>query len=125
MTNRIVAANLRLKRAYEPPGADDGLRILVDRLRPRSVSKTHAGLDGWGKEVASSWALRKWFGRDPARWQEFRQRYASEQRQNPEPVRRLRALARARAVTLVYAAHDQDHNDAVVLRDIMLGRSPR
>jgi uncharacterized protein YeaO (DUF488 family) len=124
MTNRIVAANLKLKRAYEPAAPEDGLRILVDRLWPRGVSKSKAALDGWEKEIAPSTALREWFGHDPARWQAFRQRYAAEVRQNPEPLRRLRALARARTVTLVYAAHDRDRNDAVVLRDIILGRSP-
>ena len=122
MSNRIGAANVKLKRAYEPAAEGDGLRILVDRLWPRGVSKAEAALDQWEKAVSPSTSLRKWFGHDPARWQEFRSRYAAEVREHPEPLSRLRALARKSPVTLVYSAHDEIHNDAVVLRDLVLGR---
>jgi len=122
MARRIPAANVRLKRAYESPSANDGTRVLVDRLWPRGVAKADAAVDVWLKDLAPSTALRKWFGHDPARWPEFRQRYAEELRQHPELFDQLRELARAGPVTLVYSAHDELHNDAVVLRDLVLGR---
>ena len=122
MARRIPAANVRLKRAYESPSANDGTRVLVDRLWPRGVAKADAAVDVWHKDLAPSTALRKWFGHDPARWPEFRQRYAEELRQHPELFDQLRELARAGPVTLVYSAHDELHNDAVVLRDLVLGR---
>jgi uncharacterized protein YeaO (DUF488 family) len=123
MSSQVAAAYVKLKRAYEPAAENDGLRILVDRLWPRGVSKAEAALDRWEKDISPSTALRKWFGHDPARWQEFRRRYAEEVRQHPEPLGRLRALARKHPITLVYSAHDEVHNDAVVLRDLVLGRS--
>ena len=122
MSSRIAAANVKLKRAYEPAAKNDGLRILVDRLWPRGVSKAEAALDCWEKDISPTTALRKWFGHDPARWQEFRSRYAAEVRRHPEPPSRLRALARKQPITLVYSAHDETHNDAVVLRELVLGR---
>jgi len=122
MARRIPAANVRLKRAYESPSANDGTRVLVDRLWPRGVAKADAAVDVWLKDLAPSTALRKWFGHDPARWPEFRKRYAEELRQHPELFDQLRELARAGPVTLVYSAHDELHNDAVVLRDFVLGR---
>ena len=122
MARRIPAANVRLKRAYESPSANDGTRVLVDRLWPRGVAKPDAAVDVWLKDLAPSTALRKWFGHDPARWPEFRKRYAEELRQHPELFDQLRELARAGPVTLVYSAHDELHNDAVVLRDLVLGR---
>ena len=122
MARRIPAANVRLKRAYESPSANDGTRVLVDRLWPRGVAKADAAVDVWHKDLAPSTALRKWFGHDPARWPEFRKRYAEELRQHPELFDQLRDRARAGPVTLVYSAHDELHNDAVVLRDLVLGR---
>ncbi len=124
MAGKIRAGSVKLKRAYEPPAAADGRRILVDRLWPRGVSKAKAAIDGWIKEIAPSTALRKWFAHDPARWQEFRKRYAAEIREHPEQLRELRRLAGEGPVTLVYSAHDEAHNDAVVLRAILLGRWP-
>jgi uncharacterized protein YeaO (DUF488 family) len=121
--SRIAANNIRLKRAYEPATALDGPRILIDRLWPRGVTKDAAAIDEWVKEIAPSTALRKWFGHDPARWQEFRRRYAAEIRERPEELRNLRTRARRGLITLVYSAHDEEHNDAVVLRDVLLGRS--
>jgi uncharacterized protein YeaO (DUF488 family) len=122
MGTRILAGNVRLKRAYEPPAADDGERILVDRLWPRGVSRADAALDAWMKDIAPSTALRQWFAHDPARWDVFRDRYAEELRDHADLVEQLRERARRGPVTLVYSAHDAEHNDAVVLRDIVLGR---
>lgn len=122
MGKRITADNVKLKRAYERPEAGDGTRILIDRLWPRGVRKADAAIDQWAKDVAPSTALRKWFGHDPARWQEFRSRYAVEVHAHPEQLDRLRALARQGPITLVFSAHDEVHNDAVALRDFLLGR---
>jgi uncharacterized protein YeaO (DUF488 family) len=122
MNTKIAAANVKLKRAYEPSAAADGARILVDRLWPRGVRKADAAIDQWIKEIAPSTALRKWIGHDPARWQEFRRRYAIEVHDHPEELGKLRALARQGPVTLVFSAHDEVHNDAVVLRELLLGR---
>lgn len=120
MTGSVPASHLRLKRAYEPAEPDDGVRILVDRLWPRGVSKEKAALDDWIKDVAPSTALRKWFGHDPARWAEFQHRYRAELREQSVVLDRVRALAKAHVVTLVYGAHDVQHNDAVVLRSVLL-----
>ena len=120
MTHHIAAANVRLKRAYAEPAASDGTRILVDRLWPRGVRKADAAIDQWIKEIAPSTELRKWFGHDPARWDEFRSRYAAEVGQHPEELGQIRDLARQGIVTLVYSAHDEEHNDAVALRELLL-----
>ncbi len=125
MSSNIPAGNIKLKRGYEPPAAADGQRLLIDRLWPRGVSKAQAKVDRWIKDVAPSTDLRKWFDHDPARWQEFRGRYAAELRRQPQALRDLRKLARGGTVTLVYAARDEAHNNAVVLRDVLLGRWPR
>lgn len=122
MSQRIPAGNIRLKRAYEPAGRDDGTRVLVDRLWPRGVRKADAAVHRWAKELAPSTTLRKWFGHDPERWQEFRERYMREVREQAESLAQLRALARDGPITLVYAARDELHNDAVTLRDVLLGR---
>ena len=122
MRARIAAKNVNLKRAYEPAAARDGTRILIDRLWPRGVSKSRIALDQWIKDIAPSSKLRKWFGHDPARWPEFRSRYVMELRANAELVKQLRTLALERPITLVYSAHDEMHNHAIVLRDLILGR---
>jgi uncharacterized protein YeaO (DUF488 family) len=122
MSRTIPASHVRLKRAYEPPAADDGTRILIDRLWPRGVSKADAAIDEWMKDIAPSTALRKWFGHDPERWQEFRRRYRSEIQEHPDRLDRLRALARHGPITLVFAARDEAHNHALVLHDLLLGR---
>jgi len=116
----IPAAHIRLKRAYVPASPDDGIRILVDRLWPRGVSKAEALLDDWMKDIAPSTGLRQWFGHDPARWAEFRRRYGGELREHGEQLDHIRSLAKDRTVTLVYGARDSAHNDAVVLRDVLL-----
>jgi uncharacterized protein YeaO (DUF488 family) len=122
MNTRIVAGNVRLKRAYEPAQASDGKRVLVDRLWPRGVSKARAALDEWMKEIAPSTGLRKWFGHDPHRWLEFCRRYRTELHRNAALLSHVRSLARKGPVTLVYSAHDEVHNDAIVLRRVILGR---
>ena len=121
MKRKVPVDNVKLKRAYEPPAADDGMRILVDRLWPRGISKERAAIDQWLKEISPSTELRKWFGHDPARWNEFRRRYAKEVRQNTDLLDQLRSLARQGPITLVYSAHDEEHNDAVELRHLILG----
>ena len=121
MSKRLTANHIRLKRAYAPAAPDDGVRILADRLWPRGIRKADAAVDHWLKELAPSTELRKWFGHDPERWPEFRRRYADELRQHPEQLEQLRALAREAPITLVYSAHDEAHNDAVVLRRCLLG----
>ncbi len=122
MTGRIPADHVRLKRVYAPASADDGARVLVDRLWPRGVSKARAALRSWCKDVAPSTELREWFGHDPARWEGFCERYRAELKHNPEAVEALRTLARQGPVTLLFAARDETHNEAVVLRDVLLGR---
>lgn len=121
------ASHLRLKRAYDPAEPDDGVRILVDRLWPRGLSKADAALDDWMKEIAPSTELRQWFGHDPERWPEFQRRYRAELRQHTQELDRIRALAKKQTVTLVYSAHDKEHNDAIVLREVLLEgtRSPQ
>lgn len=120
MSTRAPAKNLHLKRAYEPASRDDGLRILVDRLWPRGVKKADAAIDRWERDLAPSAALRKWFGHDPARWVEFQRRYREELKAHAALVADLRAMVRKGPLTLVYGARDEEHNDAVVLRDVLL-----
>lgn len=110
---------VRIKRVYDEPAAADGLRVLVDRLWPRGLTKEKARLDDWLKELAPSDELRKWFGHDPARWEEFRERYRQELAGRPESMARLRALAGKGPVTLLFAAHDAAHNNAVVLKELL------
>ncbi|WP_363350462.1 DUF488 family protein [Methylocystis echinoides] len=112
---------LRLKRVYEPPEQDDGLRVLVDRLWPRGLAKEKAAVDHWAKEAAPSNELRRWFGHLPERWEEFAARYR-EELERPESqaeVAAIRRLLRESRVTLLFAAHDEERNNAVVLRDVL------
>jgi uncharacterized protein YeaO (DUF488 family) len=111
-----------LKRAYEPASPADGVRVLIDRLWPRGVTKRTAALDRWMKEIAPSTGLREWFGHDPERWREFRSRYRQELREHKPLLTELRAIARRGRLTLVYSARDAQHNDAVVIRNVLLGR---
>jgi len=114
---------VKLKRAYEPAARSDGRRILIDGLWPRGVPKAKLRVDEWRKEVASSAALRRWFGHDPAKWDEFRRRYARELDAHPDAWRPLRSAARRGRVTLVYGARDSEHNNAVALKDYLLSGS--
>lgn len=110
---------VRMKRAYEPAVRDDGYRVLVDRLWPRGVSKEEARLDEWARELAPSAELRRWFGHEPARFAAFRRRYLDELAAQDAKVRELRRRARGGTLTLVYGAHDSEHNDAVVLAELL------
>ena len=111
--------DVRLKRAYEPAAASDGERILIDRMWPRGVTREEARLSEWARELAPSTELRRWFAHDPARFAEFRRRYITELAGQEGKLRELRRRARAGTVTLVYAARDTEHNDAVVLAEIL------
>ncbi|HLI07885.1 MAG TPA: DUF488 domain-containing protein [Ktedonobacteraceae bacterium] len=110
--------NIALKRAYDEPAADDGTRVLVDRLWPRGLSKERARIDLWLKEVAPSAELRKWYGHDPEKFEEFRRRYESELATEParSEINKLRELAAQGRVTLIFATHDAEHSNAAVLR---------
>ena len=111
--------NIRVKRAYLPPEPEDGVRVLVDRLWPRDISKSDAKIDRWMKELAPSSELHRWFGHDPSRWEEFRRGYEAELPQRPDLLAELRELAQKGPLTLVFGARDEVHNQAVVLRDFL------
>lgn len=111
---------VRIKRVYEAPSRRDGTRVLVDRLWPRGVRKAEADIAQWMKEIAPSSELRQWFAHEPQRWQEFRRRYRAELRCHGEGLAQLRALARKGPLTLVYSARDETHNQAAVLREMLL-----
>lgn len=114
---------ITLKRAYEPASPADGQRILVERLWPRGVSKEKAALDLWLKDIAPSADLRAWYGHEPEKWPEFRRRYLQEIKENPEAVDELRRRLKQGRVTFVFAARDEEHNSARVLKDY-LGKTP-
>ena len=111
--------DIRRKRAYDPPATSDGYRVLIDRLWPRGVSKTDAAIDEWARELAPTTELRRWFGHDPERFAGFRRRYAAELGTHEEKLRELRRRARTGRLTLVYGARDEEHNDAVVLAEVL------
>jgi uncharacterized protein YeaO (DUF488 family) len=115
----LQGMDIRMKRAYEPADDSDGYRVLIDRLWPRGVSRERAELDEWIKELAPSGELRQWFGHDPARFDEFRRRYADELRSQRPLLTALRRRARLGTLTLVYSARDTEHNDAVVLAEVL------
>lgn len=110
---------VRVKRAYEPVERSDGYRVLVDRLWPRGVAKDEARLDEWPRELAPSPELRRWFGHEPERFEEFRRRYRDELATQADKLRELRRRAREGTVTLVYGARDTEHNGAVVLAELL------
>ncbi len=112
---------LRIKRVYDPPGKSDGVRILVDRMWPRGLSKERAAVDLWLRDLAPSGELRKWFGHDPERWAQFRQRYRRELGEHEENLKEIRAHTRQGDVTLLYAARDTEHNNAAALREYLSG----
>ena len=101
---RIAAGNVKLKRAYEAANAADGRRILIDRLWPRGIKKADAAIDLWLKDLSPSTGLRKWFGHEPARWEEFSRRYRAEIDSQPDQLAELRELAQSHPITLVYSA---------------------
>ena len=111
--------NVAIKRVYEEAAGTDGFRVLVDRVWPRGMTKEKAAIDLWAKNVAPTTALRQWFGHDPAKWDEFRERYREELKTNPA-LDELRATIRDKGkVTLLYGAKDEEHNQAVVLRQVL------
>ncbi len=115
---------VRIKRAYDPPSPDDGLRVLVDRLWPRGLSRAEVKIDLWLKEIAPSAELRHWFGHDPVKWSEFRRRYRAELAANLEAWEKLRDLLRGQErITLLFATRDAEHNSAVVLREKLDSRT--
>ena len=107
---------IQLKRAYDKPSRDDGLRVLVERLWPRGLTKERAAVDLWLKDVAPSPELRKWFGHDPDKWEQFQKRYWKELKENDDAVRLLKQKGKRGTVTLVYAARDEEHNGALALK---------
>jgi uncharacterized protein YeaO (DUF488 family) len=110
---------IKLKRAYEAASDDDGVRILVERLWPRGISKEKAKIDEWLKELSPSPELRKWFGHDPERWKEFQKRYRKELDQHQEMAKDLKRRARGKTITFVYAARDEEHNSALLLKEYL------
>ena len=122
---RGTAVDVRLKRAYEPAATSDGYRVLIDRLWPRGVSRERARLDEWDRELPPSTALREWFGHEPRRFEEFRRRYVEELRSERPRLSDLRRRARHGTLTLVYSARDTEHNDAVVLAEVLRRGLPK
>ncbi len=116
-----VALDVRIKRVYDAPDPTDGYRVLIDRLWPRGVSRERAHIDEWARDLAPSGDLRKWFGHDPERFQKFRECYRRELGEHAGEIDGLRERARHGPVTLVYAARDEQHNDAVVLAEVIEG----
>jgi len=114
---------IRLKRAYKKADPADGTRILVDRLWPRGLTKEKAAIDLWLKEIAPSTDLRKWFGHDPKKWRHFRGRYRTELKQHSAALQLIKSKAREGVVTLIYGARDQEHNEAVVLKEVLTTKS--
>ena len=110
---------IRLQRAYADPAPRGGKRILVERLWPRGLTKERAGIDAWIKEIAPSPTLRKWYGHDPDRWEEFQTRYRSELQANPESVERLRAEIGSGPVTFVFGSKEEEKNSASVLKEYL------
>ena len=115
----MAERELRIKRVYAEPSEDDGERILVDRLWPRGLTKAKAKVDLWLKEVAPSNELRKWFAHDPDRWAEFKRRYVAELKAADKPLSLLQQETSRETVTLLYGARDEEHNEAVVLLELL------
>lgn len=110
---------IAIKRIYDPPAEEDGFRVLVDRVWPRGMSKKKAAIDHWAREIGPSTALRKWFSHDPARWQEFKKRYQGELKGRTADLRQLLDQCGRRRMTLLFSAKDTEHNQAVVLKDVL------
>ena len=114
-----MALDVRTKRVYDPAEPGDGYRILIDRLWPRGVSRERAQLDEWARDLAPSDGLRKWFNHDPNRFPEFRERYREELGAHIDRIDELRVCASHGPVTIVYGARDTEHNDAVVIAELV------
>ena len=117
-------AHITIKRVYDPIDSGDGVRVLVDRLWPRGVSKQALKADHWLREVAPSDQLRQWFGHDPNRWEEFKLRYFAELQTKPETIELLLELAQEKGLVILYAARDVHHNQAIALQQYLLSLSP-
>jgi uncharacterized protein YeaO (DUF488 family) len=113
---------VKVKRVYEPPSRTDGLRVLVDRLWPRGLTKERAAVDLWLKDLAPSTELRKWFAHDPTKWKQFEARYRTELREKKDAIKLLKEKSKERTLTLLFGARDEEHNEALVLKQILEGR---
>ena len=123
MRRRATLLSIRLKRAYEPAAPDDGPRVLVDRVWPRGVSRARLTIDAWLRDLGPSTALRTWFGHDPRKWETFRTRYRAELAHKRALLAELEGYARGGRLTLVYGARDTEHNQAVVIKEMLERRS--
>jgi len=110
---------IKIKRVYDPISADDGKRILVDRLWPRGIKKEKAHIDEWLKEISPSNELRKWYSHDPAKWAEFKKRYKQEIAGETEPLKKIKAEARKQTVTLLFSSKELERNNAVALKEML------
>jgi len=110
---------IKIKRVYDPPEADDGKRILIDRLWPRGIRKESLEMDEWLKDIAPSDGLRKWFSHDPAKYHEFKKRYVKELEKKKETIERIRDEAKKETVTLLFSAKDVEHNNATILKEVL------
>lgn len=117
--SRSATKGVQIKRAYDAPSADDGYRVLIDRMWPRGVARERARLDEWARDLAPSADLRRWYGHDPDRFEEFRDRYRAELEQQSEAVADLRRRARSQRVTIVFGARDAEHSNAAVLAELL------
>ncbi len=117
--------SIRIRRVYDEPGPDEGYRVLIDRIWPRGIRKDEAHIDLWARELAVSDALRRWFGHDPAKWEAFRARYRAEllAPERRDALEALVARARAGPLTILYGARDTQHNNAVVLAEVLAERA--
>jgi uncharacterized protein YeaO (DUF488 family) len=113
---------VKVKRVYEPPSRTDGLRVLVDRLWPRGLTKERAAVNLWLKDLAPSTELRKWFGHDPTKWKQFQTRYRTELREKKDSIKLLKEKSKERTLTLLFGARDKEHNEALVLKKVLEGR---
>ena len=112
---------IHVKRVYDKPSRNDGVRVLVDRLWPRGLTKERAAVDVWLKDVAPTTELRKWFGHEPSRWKQFQTRYRRELDEKTDALQSLRAMSAKRTITLLYGARDEEHNEALVLKSVLDG----
>lgn len=110
---------IQIKRIYDDPSKDDGYRILIDRIWPRGMSKEDAQLDDWNKDLAPSTELRKWFDHDPEKFKDFSDKYKNELKNQTKALKELRQKAKDQTVTLLYGAKDTEHNQAVVLKNVL------
>lgn len=113
---------VKIKRIYEPPSRSDGKRVYVDRLWPRGLRKEQAHFDEWIRDISPSDELRKWFGHDPSKWQEFRSRYKAEMKTRKDFIEKLRDYSEKGTVTLLYSAKDEEHNNALVIKEVIEGK---